>query len=258
MILCDTHSHIFDDAFDADRAEVVRRATESGVERIILPAIDSESHSRLIDTLHAFPEVCRGAMGVHPTSLTAENVEAELEEVRRLLDSGEEWVAIGEIGLDYYWSTDHTEAQHHALRCQLEWALERGLPVIIHTRDAWDDMTALLEEYAGRGLRGVMHAFCGSVEHYQRIRRTGDWVFGIGGVVTYKKGGVAEVVAQMELADLVVETDAPYLPPVPYRGKRNEPSYVIHTAHRIAEVLGVPIAEVAHHTRENAKRIFKL
>ena len=258
MILCDTHSHIFDDAFDADRAEVVRRATESGVERIILPAIDSESHSRVIRTLHEFPEVCRGAMGVHPTSLTAENVEAELEEVRRLLDSGEEWVAIGEIGLDYYWSTDHTEAQHRALRCQLEWALERGLPVIIHTRDAWDDMTALLEEYAGRGLRGVMHAFCGSVEHYQRIRRTGDWVFGIGGVVTYKKGGVAEVVAQMELADLVVETDAPYLPPVPYRGKRNEPSYVIHTAHRIAEVLGVPIAEVARHTRENAKRIFKL
>ncbi|MBO5758818.1 MAG: TatD family hydrolase, partial [Rikenellaceae bacterium] len=110
MILCDTHSHIFDDAFDADRAEVVRRATESGVERIILPAIDSESHSRLIDTLHEFSEVCRGAMGVHPTSLTAENVEAELEEVRRWLDSGEEWVAIGEIGLDYYWCTDHTEA----------------------------------------------------------------------------------------------------------------------------------------------------
>ena len=256
MILCDTHSHIFDDAFDADRAEVVRRATESGVERIILPAIDSESHARLIDTLHAFPEVCRGAMGVHPTSLTAENVEAELAEVRRLLDSDEEWVAIGEIGLDYYWSTDHTEAQHRALRCQLDWSLERGLPVIIHTREAWDDMTALLEEYAGRGLRGVMHAFCGSAEHYQRIRRTGDWVFGIGGVVTYKKGGVAEVVAQMELTDLVVETDAPYLPPVPYRGKRNEPAYVIHTAHRIAEVLGVPIAEVARHTRENAKRIF--
>ncbi len=256
MILCDTHSHIFDDAFDADRAEVVRRATESGVERIILPAIDSESHSRLIDTLHAFPEVCRGAMGVHPTSLTAENVEAELEEVRRLLDCGEEWVAIGEIGLDYYWSTDHTEAQHRALRCQLDWSLERGLPVIIHTREAWDDMTALLEEYSGRGLRGVMHAFCGTVDHYERIRRTGDWVFGIGGVVTYKKGGVAEVVAQMELADLVVETDAPYLPPVPYRGKRNEPAYVIHTAHRIAEVLGVSIAEVARHTRENAKRIF--
>ena len=131
MILCDTHSHIFDEAFDADRAEVVRRATESGVERIILPAIDSESHERVIDTLRHFPEVCRGAMGVHPTSLTAENVEAELAEVRRLLDCGVTWVAIGEIGLDYYWSRDHVEAQHLALRRQLEWALERDLPTIL-------------------------------------------------------------------------------------------------------------------------------
>lgn len=254
--LCDTHSHIFDEAFDADRNEVVDRARAAGLDRIILPAIDSESHPRLLETLKQYPDICRGAVGVHPTSLTTENIDAELAEVARLLDCGVEWVAIGEIGLDYYWSREHIEAQLRALKCQLDWALERSLPVIIHTRDAWDDMTALLEEYTGRGLRGVMHAFCGTTEHYQRIRRTGDWVFGIGGVVTYKKGGVAEVVAQMSLEDLVVETDAPYLTPVPYRGRRNEPAYVIHTAHRIAEILGTDISHVTTQTRTNTTRIF--
>ena len=256
MILCDTHSHIFDEAFDGDRTEVVERATAAGIARIILPAIDSESHDRLLDTLRLYPEVCYGAMGVHPTSITADNLTSELTTARELLDAGTCWVAIGEIGLDYYWSVEHVEAQKVALRTQLEWALERDLPVIIHTRSAWDDMVALLEEYSGRGLRGVMHAFCGTIEHYQRIKRVGDFVFGIGGVATYKKGGVAELLPHMDVRDLVLETDAPYLTPVPHRGKRNEPAYIIHTAHHIATTLGITIQELALHTLTATQRIF--
>lgn len=258
MRICDTHSHIFDEAFDQDRSEVVARAAEGGVCRIVLPAIDSESHPRLIATLKEFSEVCVGAMGVHPTSITADNLQAELDEAKRLLDCGVEWRAIGEIGLDYYWSTDHIESQKSALRTQIEWALQRDLPVIIHTRSAWDDMTSLIEEYSGRGLRGVMHAFCGSVEQYERIKRVGDFVFGIGGVATYKNGGVAEIVSQMSLEDLVLETDAPYLTPVPFRGKRNEPAYIIHTARRVADLMGHSIEQVCNTTFDNACRIFNL
>ena len=258
MKICDTHSHIFDEAFDGDRSEVVQRAVEGGVGRIILPAIDSDSHDRLLQTLTEYPDICVGAMGVHPTSITADNIDKELDRAAQLLDCGVEWRAIGEIGLDYYWSTEHTESQHRAFRTQLDWALSRNLPVIIHTRSAWDDMTALLEEYSGRGLRGVMHAFCGSIEQYHRIKRVGDFVFGIGGVATYKNVGVAELVAQMSLDDLVLETDAPYLTPTPFRGKRNEPSYIIHTARRIADLLGLPIDEVCNTTYTNAYRIFSL
>jgi TatD DNase family protein len=258
MRICDTHSHIFDEAFDDDRAEVVHRAVEGGVCRIVLPAIDSESHDRVVQTLAEYPDTCIGAMGVHPTSITAENIDQELDHAARLLDSGVEWRAIGEIGLDYYWSCEHIESQHRAFRTQLDWALSRNLPVIIHTRSAWDDMTALLEEYSGRGLRGVMHAFCGSIEQYHRIKKVGDFVFGIGGVATYKNGGVAELVAQMSLDDLVLETDAPYLTPTPYRGKRNEPSYIIHTARRVADLLERPIDEVCNTTYANACRLFGL
>lgn len=258
MKLCDTHSHIFDEAFDDDREAVVARFVEGGGERIILPTIDSATHERLLQTLEQFPSVCRGAIGVHPTSLSADNVAEELVAVRRYLDCGVEWSAIGEIGLDYYWSTDFVAEQKEALHAQIELALERNLPVIIHTRNAWDDMTEIIEGYAGRGLRGVMHAFCGTLEQYHRIRRAGDFVFGIGGVVTYKNGGVAEVVAQMSLSDIVLETDAPYLTPVPFRGKRNEPSYVIHTARRIADLLGCPIEQVCNTTYDNAARVFSL
>lgn len=258
MRICDTHSHIFDEAFDQDRNEVVARALDSGVCRIVLPAIDTESHERLMQTLDEYPEVCVGAMGVHPTSLTDENMTHELDEVARLLDCGVAWRAIGEIGLDYYWSTDHIASQKSAFRTQIEWALKRNLPIIVHTRNAWDDMTELLEEYSGRGLRGVMHAFCGSIEQYERIKRVGEFVFGIGGVVTYKNGGVAELVAKMSLDDLVLETDAPYLTPTPLRGKRNEPSYVIHTARRIADLTGHSIDEVYTTTYNNACRLFNL
>lgn len=258
MNICDTHSHIFDEAFDADRDAVVARFVESGGKSIILPAIDSASHERLLQTLEQYPQVCRGAIGVHPTSLSAENLEEELACVRRYLDCGVKWVAIGEIGLDFYWSTDYVAEQMVALRAQLELALERNLPVIIHTRNAWSEMTDLIEEYSGQGLRGVMHAFCGSLEQYERVRRAGEFVFGIGGVVTYKNGGVAEVVREMSLDDLVIETDAPYLTPVPYRGKRNESAYVVHTARRIADLLQCSIEQVFDATYDNAKRIFGL
>ena len=262
-MLIDTHSHIYDEAFDNDRKEVVERAVAEGVERIILPAIDGESNERLFDMCREYGDYVMPLMGLHPTSVNDNpRWREELAEVERLLENPPQGVArfygVGEIGLDLYWSRDWQAEQTEAFRAQLDMALKHNLPIVVHTRDAWEEMAAIIEVYRDKGLRGIFHAFSSDIAMYERLREYGDFLFGIGGVVTFKKSALAEVVKAMRLEDLVVETDAPYLTPAPHRGARNESSYVRFVAAKIAELQGVDYDVVAEQTTANAKRIFGL
>ena len=262
-MLIDTHSHIYDEAFDDDRREVVERARAEGVERIILPAIDGESNERLFDMCREYGDYVVPLMGLHPTSVNDNpRWREELAEVERLLENPPQSInrfyGVGEIGLDLYWSRDWQAEQTEAFRAQVELALKYDLPIVVHTRDAWEEMADIIEKYRGRGLRGVFHAFSADVAMYERLRSCGEFVFGIGGVVTFKKSVLAEVVKAMRLEDLVVETDAPYLTPAPHRGTRNESSYVRFVAAKIAELRGVEYEDVVKQTTANAKRIFRL
>jgi TatD DNase family protein len=262
-MLIDTHSHIYDEAFDGDRKEVVERAIVEGVERIVLPAIDGESNERLFDMCREYGDYVVPLMGLHPTSVNDNpRWREELSEVERLLANPpqgiEGFYGVGEIGLDLYWSRDWQAEQTEAFRSQLDMALKYDLPIVVHTRDAWEEMAQIIEEYRGRGLRGIFHAFSADVAMYERLRKCGDFLFGIGGVVTFKKSALAEAVKVMRLEDLVVETDAPYLTPAPHRGTRNESSYVRFVAAKIAELQGIEYDVVADQTTVNAKRIFGL
>ena len=262
-MLIDTHSHIYDEAFDADRREVVERARAEGLERIVLPAIDGESNERLFDMCREYGDYVVPLMGLHPTSVNDNpRWREELAEVERLLaeppQGVERFYGVGEIGLDLYWSRDWQAEQEEAFRAQLDMALKYNLPIVVHTRDAWEAMAEIIEEYRDKGLRGIFHAFSSDAAMYERLSKAGDFLFGIGGVVTFKKSALAEVVRSMRLEDLVVETDSPYLTPAPHRGTRNESSYVRFVAAKIAELKGLTYEEVAEQTTANAKRIFKL
>lgn len=262
-MLIDTHSHIYDEAFDGDRKEVVERAIAEGVERIILPAIDGESDERLFDMCREYGNYVVPLMGLHPTSVNDNpRWREEIAKVERLLANPPEGIArfygVGEIGLDLYWSRDWQTEQTEAFRAQVELALKYDLPIVVHTRDAWAEMADIIEEYRESGLRGIFHAFSSDVAMYKRLRECGDFVFGIGGVVTFKKSALAEVVKEMQLEDLVVETDSPYLTPTPHRGSRNESSYVRFVAQKIAELKEIDYELVAATTTANAKRIFRL
>ena len=266
MQLIDTHSHLYAEEFDEDRAEAVERARVQGVERLLLPAIDSECHERLFALASEYPDLCRPMMGLHPTSVN-ENPRwreelALVEQYFTTPPEGLNFCAVGEIGLDYYWSQDFVAEQREAFISQCRLAARLDLPVAIHTRSAWEDMCEILEQEtaraAGQGqrLRGVLHAFSEGADVYRRLKKCGDWLFGIGGVVTFKKSIVAEAVAEMALEDIILETDCPYLTPVPYRGRRNESSYVAYVCEKIAEIKGLTPEEVGRITTANARRVF--
>ena len=261
MNLIDTHSHLYDPEFDEDREEAFARAAEAGVGRLLLPAIDSESHDRLFDLCRQHPQRCVPMIGLHPTSVNDNpRWQEELELVEQLLAAPPEGIpsfcAIGEIGLDFYWSRDFREQQTEAFHRQIELALQYDLPIAVHTRNAWPETVALMREYAGRGLRGVFHAYSDTLETYRELRSLGDFRFGIGGVVTFKKSLLAAIVPEMELDDLVLETDCPYLTPVPYRGQRNESGYIPYICNKIAALKGTTPEEVAAATTRNARRMF--
>lgn len=262
-MLIDTHSHIYDEAFDDDRKEIVERAIAEGVERIILPAIDGESNERLFEMCREYGDYVVPLMGLHPTSVNDNpRWREELAEVERLLLTPPEGIAqfygVGEIGLDLYWSRDWQAEQTEAFKSQVELALRLDLPIVVHTRDAWEEMAEIIEGYQNRGLRGIFHAFSSDLAMYERLRSYGDFLFGIGGVVTFKKSALAEVVKGMRVEDMVIETDSPYLTPSPHRGTRNESSYVRFVAQKIAELKGIDYKVVAEATTINAKRIFRL
>lgn len=266
MQLIDTHSHLYAEEFDLDRVEALARAREEGVTTLLLPAIDRESHERMLSLALSEPDMCYPMMGLHPTSVNENpHWREELAHVEQYLNEppqGIKFCAVGEIGLDYYWSQEYVAEQREAFITQCRWAAERDLPVAIHTRAAWDDMCEILEQEGerarvnGQRLRGVLHAYSEGATTYHRLAASGHWLFGIGGVVTYKKSIVAEAVKEMSLDDIILETDCPYLTPVPHRGKRNESSYVRFVCEKIAQIKGIDTEEVARATTANARKMF--
>lgn len=251
--MIDTHIHLYSDSFDADIDEVIQRAVNLGVARFYLPAIDSETHEAMIALEGKYPGQCIAMMGLHPCSVR-ENYRTELDICRQWLEK-RKFVAIGEIGLDYYWDTSFKDQQQEAFDIQIEWALEFGLPIVIHSRNSMDETIATIEKYRGRGLKGIFHCFSGNGSQAERIVENG-FLLGIGGVITYKNGGLDKALENISLEHIVLETDAPYLSPVPFRGKRNESSYLVHVAEKLAILKKTSVAEVDRITTANAQNIF--
>jgi TatD DNase family protein len=252
-MMIDTHSHLYQPDFDADAEAMLERARKAGVSKVYLPAIDSSTHQRMMDFALAHEGYCVPMMGLHPCYVDAGYMQ-ELKVVEDWLSKAS-FAAIGEIGLDYYHSTEFKKEQVDAFTIQLHWALDRNLPIVIHTRSAMDDCIRLIEQEGAGKTRGIFHCFGGDERQARQIIDMG-FMLGIGGVVTYKNAGLADVVAALPLDVLVLETDAPYLSPVPFRGKRNESSYLTCIAEKIAEVKGMAVEEVMEATTRNAEKIF--
>ena len=255
-MLTDTHCHLYDPAFQPDFEAVLTRAREAGVGACVMPGIDRSCHEALLAVADALPGFAFPCIGLHPTSV-GENWQEELDFVKTHLGD-RRWYALGEIGLDEYWSKDYVKEQMRVLEEQVVLAAGAGLPVIIHLRDATDDFFRVLEDLRGVEFRGVMHAYSGSYETYRRLLDYADFKFGIGGVVTYKHAGIAAAMEKMSLQDVVLETDCPWLTPVPFRGKRNEPAHVRLVAEIVAQIKRLPLAEVASVTTATAQALFKL
>lgn len=251
----DTHSHLYDAAFDGDRNEAMERAAGAGVTKLILPGIEKAEHGRLLEFHGKFKDCTYPATGLHPTSVKPDTYEDELGFVVSEASKGI-YCAIGEIGIDAYWSKEFLDLQCRAFEIQLELASSLSLPVIIHAREATEQIINILKSRKDLNLKGVFHAYTGSYETYSQLRDLGDFRFGIGGVVTFKNASIAETVKRMDLSNLLLETDSPYLTPVPFRGKRNESSYIPYIAGKIAELQNCDIKTVAETTNSNAEKLF--
>jgi TatD DNase family protein len=249
----DTHAHIYLEQFNEDRPQLIKRALELGVERIYLPDIDSKTTDSLWSLVAKYPDVCFGMTGLHPCSVK-ETVDVELEHVHRVLESGKA-VAVGEVGLDYYWDKTHIDLQKSAFKQQIEWARDRDLPIVIHSRDSLDDTIGVIEELSRGDLRGIFHCFNGTVDQAKRIMDVG-FMMGFGGVVTFKNVDLDDVLRIVEQDAFVIETDAPYLSPVPHRGRRNESSYIPIIGEYIALVQNLNFEEIAANTTRNAINLF--
>jgi TatD DNase family protein len=257
MIFCDTHAHLYLEEFDTDRETVVERAWKNGVEHILLPNIDSASINALLHLASCNPASCHPMIGLHPTSVKA-NWREELEIVAEYLDAPEYcFRAVGEIGIDLYWDKTFAREQQEAFSLQLDLAIRHKLPVAVHTRNSFDIAADIIASKNDPDLKGVFHCFGGSLSQAERAISLG-FMLGIGGVITYKNSGLQKVVAAIGTEHLLLETDAPFLPPVPHRGERNESSYIPLIAAKIAEVKGVDIETVAKVTTESARMLFDL
>lgn len=251
----DTHSHIYDEAFDADRELVFQRALDAGVEMVLLPNTDESTIKPMIDFYESHPDNCRMMMGLHPEGVK-EDYKRHLSVIEKEMER-QCWVGVGEIGLDLYWDKTFEKQQVEVLREQLSWAKQLRLPVSLHTREAFDLMFKVLEQEQDGGLRGVFHCFNGTKEQADIAMSLG-FHLGLGGVITYKNCDVKSFLNEIPLDKILLETDDPYLPPVPYRGKRNEIAYMTEVAKKIAEVKQIDINEVATATTNNARQLFNL
>lgn len=269
-MIINTHSHIYDEAFDADREEVFKRAMEAGVEMLLLPNCDERSIKPMMEFYEKHPDNVRVMMGLHPEEVYKDKedkkdykyklkiIEEEISQLATLgRNDGNPLVGIGEIGLDFYWDDTFKKEQIEVLSEQLHWAKELGLPVSIHTRNAFHDMFKVLDHEQDGRLAGVMHCFNGTFDEAKTALSYG-FHLGLGGVITYKNCGVKEFLADIPMERIVLETDDPYLPPVPYRGQRNEPAYIVKTAEKVAEIYGVTTEEICNITSNNARSLFKL
>lgn len=250
--MIDTHSHIYGPEFDDDRAEVLQRARLAGVDKVLLPNINEESIVRMLQVTKEYPDMCYPMMGLHPEDVKEDWAQV-LDRMEMQLDG---MIAVGEVGLDFYWDTTFRKEQIEAFERQICWAVERNLPLVIHMRKAEQELLEVMERHKSDGLRGVFHCFGGSKETASRMLKHEGFVLGIGGVVTFKNSRLAETLRHVPLDRIVLETDAPYLAPVPYRGKRNEPSYVAHVARFLSDIYNVSEEEVNDVTNLAVKRVF--
>lgn len=253
--MIDTHTHIYMEEYDEDRDTVVNNAQQNKVSHVVLPNVDADSIDRLHRCHNLYPDFTSTAMGLHPTSVD-DNYETHLAAVKNDLFSGNH-VAVGEIGLDLYWDKTFARQQEIVLTTQLNWALELNLPVILHVRKAYAEIFKILSKFNNRGLRGVFHCFGGGVEEVKKAVSLGFFI-GIGGVLTYKNSTLPSVIENVKLENILLETDAPFLSPVPYRGKRNEPAYLANVAHVLSSIFNVDDEIVDKITTENARTLFHI
>ena len=253
MVLTDTHTHLYYEADTDKRARLMERCFDKGISRLFLPNVDVASIQLVSSLVNAYPANCFTMLGLHPCDVKAD-WEAELEQIMHA-DTGHKVYAIGEIGIDLYWDKTLLAEQQQAFKKQIAWAKQLDLPIVIHCRDAFDEVFAILNEEKDEKLRGIFHCFTGTLEQAQKVIALGFYL-GIGGVVTYKNSGLDKIVEQIDLKHIVLETDSPYLTPVPYRGKPNESSYLSYIAQKIADLHQLDIEVVASITTENSKKIF--
>jgi TatD DNase family protein len=252
MYLIDTHAHIYLPEFDADRSQIIEKAKQAGIRQVLLPAIDSSTHQQMLQTEKDY-EGCLAMIGLHPCSVN-NTFSQEIDIIKDYL-SQRKFIAIGEIGLDFYWDKTYVKEQYEAFHQQIQLALTHDLPIAIHSRNAVDESIEVVQQYPG--LRGVFHCFSGNLEQAEAILSTG-FMLGIGGVLTFKNAGLDKVMENVGLRHVILETDAPYLAPVPFRGKRNEPAYTALVAEKLAQLTGKSLEEVQKLTTENAEKLFNL
>lgn len=261
--LIDTHCHVYDEAFREDLPDVIDRARQAGLELLLLPNINPETLSELLRVCDTWPDLCKPMIGLHPEDL-ADDFHSQLSGLKSILDDDRKeggahrYIGIGETGLDLYWDKSRLADQIESFRIQIEWALEYDLPIVIHSRDSFTQLYEVLRDYGNCGLRGIFHCFSGSADEAAALMEFGGFMFGIGGVLTYKKSTLPSVLPLIPMDRVVLETDCPYLSPVPFRGKRNEPSYIVNTATLMAQVCGMDLDEVVRITSANACRLFRL
>lgn len=255
MIITDTHTHLYSEAFENDQDEMMSRALKAGVSRFFVPAIDSTYTAAMYALERKYPEHVFLMMGLHPTHVK-EDYKEELTHVKTAL-AQRKFVAVGEIGIDLYWDKSTLKQQQEAFRTQIQWAKRYKLPIVIHCRDAFDEIFEILEEEKSEDLFGIFHCFTGTLEQAHRAISY-NMKLGIGGVVTFKNGKIDQFLAQIDMSHIVLETDAPYLAPVPYRGKRNESAYILEVLEKLSLIYGKSKAQIARITTANSKDIFKI
>ena len=255
--MIDTHSHIYEPEFDEDREDVVQRARQAGVEHILLPNINAGSIAPMLDLCRRHPGYCHPMLGLHPTDVEPDTYLQVLSDMEaRLADPLHPYIAVGEVGLDYYWDQSNAREQERAFRTQIEWAIKYSLPLVIHARSAHRQLVAAMTEYRDEALTGIFHCFGGTSDEAQELLQFPGFALGIGGVVTYKKSTLPEALASVPLERIVLETDAPYLAPVPNRGKRNESAFIAEVLRKVAYIYNVSEQEAENVTNDNARRIF--
>ncbi len=253
--MIDTHTHLYLEEFQPSPQDAVQRAIDAGVEQMIFPNVDLSTIQPMKSLQTMFPANVSMAMGLHPTEIK-DTWQEDLSLIEKEFNGATEYIAVGEIGIDLYWDKTYRKEQHQAFDTQLQWACDKNLPVIIHCREGLEDILDIMDARKGRLPQCVFHSFGGTIEDVERIRRRGDFYFGINGIVTFKNSKLRDVLSTIGIDRILLETDAPYLAPVPHRGKRNESAYLVHTAAHIASVLGITLDQVASATTTNARTLF--
>lgn len=254
MILTDTHTHLYSKEFDSNRTDLIQQAIDSGITRLFMPNVDSESIPGMFQVEKQFPNNCFAMMGLHPCSVGAK-YQQELQVVEYWLNK-RKFVAIGEIGIDLYWDKTFFEQQQDAFRIQIQLAKKYNLPYVIHSRNSFDEVFEIVSEFKNDNIKAIFHCFSGNIEQAEKVIALGNFKLGIGGVVTFKNSGLDKVVEAIDLKHLVLETDAPYLAPMPHRGKTNNPEYLILIAKKIAEIKNISLEEVVEVTTQNSIEVF--